>query len=97
MSVSRHSPINPSIPTFTNISLTQTMANFPGKSIKNGCNNFYLHPKNFHKSLKLNSYLLSVSRRGPIIPIKPTFCNINLTQAMTDLLVAWKINKKWLQ
>ena len=38
-----------------------------------------------------------ISCGGPVNPSSPTFPNINLTQAMTDLLAAWAINQKWLK
>ena len=40
---------------------------------------------------------MSISRRGPINLLIPTFGNINLTAAMTNLLGAWKSNQKWLK
>ena len=44
-----------------------------GRSIKNYCNNFYLHNKPFKITLKTNSYLLWIFRRGPINRLTPFF------------------------
>ena len=41
---------------------------FLGKSLKNCCNNFYLHRNVFKVNKKPNSYLTSISRRGPAKP-----------------------------
>ena len=49
-----------------------------------GCNNLYLLPKVFHGSSKSSSYLMPISRRGPINLSTPTFGKINLTGAMTQ-------------
>ena len=67
------------------------------KAIKNVRNNLYLHPKFFKITLKPNLYLRSVSRRGPVNQSNPSFPNINLTQAIANLLFAWESNQKWLQ
>ena len=45
----------------------------------------------------LDSYLMSISRRGPVNPSTPTFGNNNLTETITNLIVAWKFNQKKLQ
>ena len=40
---------------------------------------------------------MSISRRGLVNPSSPTFPNINLTQAMENLLVVWNITEELLQ
>ena len=65
--------------------------------MKNNCNDLYLHSKSFKTTLKPNSYLMSLSRRSPVNPSTATFLNINLTQAIANLVVASKINQKSLQ
>ena len=66
-------------------------------SPKNGCNNLYYHPFSLSKGQNLFSYLTSLSRRGPVNPSTPTFGNINLTETMTNLIVAWKFSQKQTQ
>ena len=63
-------------------------------SLKNGCNNLYFHPYNIHKRYKLFSYPMSLFRRGPVNPSTPTFGNINLTETITNLIVALTFNQK---
>ena len=60
-----------------------------------GYNNLYLLTKVFHKSSKSNSYLMPISRRGPVNLSTPTFDNISLTEAMTNLLAVWKFDQRW--
>ena len=60
------------------------------KIIKDSCKNLYLHPKSFKTTVKSNSYLMSISRRGPITPSTPTFPNIDVTKATENLLVVLK-------
>ena len=57
----------------------------------------YLHSKTYSMDLKWNLYLTSLSRHDPVNPSTPIFGNINLTERMTNLIVAWKINQKRLQ
>ena len=53
-----------------------------------------MHSKAYNISLKWNLYLTSFACRGPVNLSTPTFGNINLTERMTNLIVAWKFNKK---
>ena len=48
-------------------------------------------------SYKSFPYLTLLSRHGPVNLSTPTFGNINLTEAMADLILAWKFNEKRLQ
>ena len=50
--------------------------------------NLCLHPKFLKMTLKSNSYLTSVSRRGSENPATLTFCKINPTKAVVNFLVA---------
>ena len=50
--------------------------------------NLYLHSKTHNMGWKWNLYLKSLSRRGPINLSTQTFRNINLTETMTNLIVA---------
>ena len=63
-------------------------------SIKNSRKNLYLHPKPFKINFKSNSYLMLISRRGRVNSSTLTFPNINLTKAMTNVLILWKSLKK---
>ena len=36
-----------------------------------------------------------LSRRGPENPSTPNFGNVNLTETMTNLIVAWKIQSNF--
>lgn len=63
--------------------------------LKSGSSNLYFHPDTFNKRQKRSSYLTSFSPRGPVNPSTPTFRNINLKE--TNLIVAWKLNQKWVQ
>ena len=56
-----------------------------------------MHSKLFKITLEPKLYPKSVSRRGLVNPLSPTFPNINLTQAIAKLLAVWKITQKWLQ
>ena len=96
-SIFRRGPVNPSTPSFPNINLTKTMTNLliVWKMTEKGYNNLYLLTKVFHKSSKSNSYLMPISRRGPVNLSTPTFDNISLTEAMTNLLVVWKFDQRW--
>ena len=67
-----------------------------GNTIKNCWKNRYLQPKSFKSTFKTNSYLMSISRRDPLNPSTPIFGNISLIETMTNLVVAWKFNQKWL-
>ena len=53
-----------------------------------------MHPKRFHWNSKLNSYVMSISRRGPLNLSNPTFLNINLTQRVTCLIVCLENKSK---
>ena len=66
-------------------------------SFKNDCNNLYLHFKIFKITLKLNSYLMSISLCNPVNSSTPTFPNTNLTKTIRNLLVISKFTKKFLQ
>ena len=66
-------------------------------SIRNNCKNLCLHPKPFKITIKPNSYLPSIFRRGPVKPSNPNFLNINLTKRITNLLVISKFNQNWQQ
>ena len=56
-----------------------------------------MHPKPIRNTLKSNSYLTLIFRRGPVNSSSPIFPNINFTKTMTNLLVVSKITEKWLQ
>ena len=88
VSVSRRDPVNPSIPTFPNISLTKKWPIYLlfGKSLKKGCNNLYFHPFTFNMNYKSFSYLTPLSYRGPVIPSTLVFGNISQTKTMIDLI-----------
>ena len=60
-------------------------------------NNLYLNSKTINMGVKLNSYLTSLAICSPVNPSTPTFGNINLTEPITNLILATKFNKKWLQ
>ena len=68
MPISCRGPVTLSIPNFPNINLTKTLTNLlvVWKMTEKGLNNFYLLPKVFHRSSKLNLYLMPISRRGPV-------------------------------
>ena len=70
---------------------------FLKNSIKISCKNLYYNPKPFRIIFKSNSYLMSVSHRGPVNPSASTFPNINITKTIKNLLVISKIIKKWLK
>ena len=57
----------------------------------------YLHSKTYDMDLKWNLYVTSLSRRGTVNPSTQTFGNINLTETMTNLIVAGKFNQKRLE
>ena len=59
-----------------------------GNSIKNGSKNLYLHLKPFKTTCKSNSYLVSISRRGPVTPSTSFFHN--LTKTIRNLLCCLK-------
>ena len=63
-------------------------------SIKNGCKNLYLNPKLLQTTFKLNSYLMSISRCGPVTPSIPFFPSINLTKTIKNFFVVLKITEK---
>ena len=95
----RSSTVNTSTTVFPYINLAKTMTNLLAvwKITEKGWNNLCLLPKVFHRSSKSNSYLMSISRRGPVnLPI-PIFGNISFTEAMKNLLFTKKFNQKWLQ
>ena len=65
-SLSRHGPVNPSTPTFGNINLIEAMDVIfllLANSIKNDCQNLYLHSKSFKITFKSSSHLTSISCR----------------------------------
>ena len=99
-SLSRGSPVYPSTQLFSILTLQKQLkiCLFFQKSLKNGCNNLYFHYFTFNEGKKnLFSYQTSFSRRGLVHPFTPTFGNINLTETMTNLIVFYKFNQKWLQ
>ena len=53
-----------------------------------------LHPKLFKIIFKPNSYLMSISRRGPVNPSIPNFDNINLAETTTNVVVDLKIQSE---
>ena len=67
------------------------------KSLKRGCSDLYFQSNSFDMICKSFPYLTSLFSRGPVNPSTLTFGSINLTEIMTNLLVAWKINQKLLQ
>ena len=89
-SFSRRGPVNPSIPNFNNINLTKTITNLIIVGKFNGCKNLYFQefviPKSFNIIFKSNSYLITISCRGPVTPLK----------TIKNLLIVSKITKKWL-
>ena len=100
MSISRRGPVTPSTSTFFQYqSYTKKLKSYFlfEKSLRNDCNNFCLHPKPFKMISKSNSYLMSISRHGPVNPSIHTFPNINITKTNKNLLVISKITEKWLQ
>ena len=94
MSISLCGPVTPPTSTFCNISFTETIRNshVVSKITEKGCKNLYLLSKVFHRSSKSNSYLMSISRRGPVNQLTPSVGNISVTEAI--LFVAWKFNQK---
>ena len=66
-------------------------------SLKNCSNNFYFDPYTFDERYKSVSYLTSLSRHGSVNPSPSLFGYINFTEAITNLIVVWKFNQKWLQ
>ena len=92
-----HGLVNPSTPTFGNISLTETMSVMfllLGNSLKNDCKNLYLYSKPFKLTFQSSSHLASVSWCCLVTLSTHTFPNINLTKAMTNLLTVCKITEK---
>ena len=79
-SLSCHGLVNPSTPTFGNISLTETMCLMfllLVNSIKNDCKNLYLYSKPFKLTFKSSSHLASVSWCCLVTLSTHTFPNIN--------------------
>ena len=96
-SLSRRVSVNPSIPTFDNINLTEAMIVIfllLGNSIKNNCKNLYFQPKPFKITFKSSWHLTSISLRFLVTQSTDTFPNINLTKKMTNLLIVWKITEE---
>ena len=54
----------------------------------------YLHSKTYNMDLKWNLYLTSLSHRGPVNSLTPTFGNINLIDTTTNLILVLKFNQK---
>ena len=46
---------------------------------------------------KFYSCLTPLSLRSPVNLLAPIFSSINPTETMTNLIIAWKFNQKWLQ
>ena len=90
MPIFGRSPVNPSTPTFPNINLTKAMTNllFLSKVTKNGWNNLYFYPYASDMSYKSFPYPTSLSRCDPVNPSTPTFGNNNLTETITNLIIA---------
>ena len=86
-------------PNFPNINLTKKIEIYFlfQKLRNNGCNNLYFHLYTFDMSYKLVSYLTLLSECGLLNSLTPFTSNINLTEAITNLLVPWKSNQKLLQ
>ena len=96
-SLSRRSPVNTSTPNFSNFNLKKTQLRFYllfPVSLKYGCNNLCFHPFNIDNGQYLFSLLTSLSRRDLVNPSTSTFGNINLTESITNLIVAWKVSQK---
>ena len=90
-SVLCHDLLNLSSPTFGNINLTKSNLLIAWKLNEKWLKYLCFHPNPFKITLKPNSYLTSVLCRGPVNLLTPTFPNINLTQAMSNFLIVWKI------
>lgn len=75
MSVFRHGMVNPSIPISGIINLKKAMWGviFNWKFNQKSSKNLYLPNKTFKITFKLNSYLISISRRGPVNPSTSQF------------------------
>ena len=58
-----------------------------GKSIKNDCNNLYLHKNPFKITVKLNSYMAPIFCHGPINPSTLNSRKMNLKQWQIFLLL----------
>ena len=48
----------------------------------------------FYITFKLNSYQMSISRRGPLTPSTSTFPNIDLAKTVGNLLAVSNLTKK---
>ena len=91
MLISRRGPANLSTHTFPNIRLQRQLEIYLlfQKTLKIGCNNnLYFHVHAFDISKKSLSYLTSLSRRGPVNTLTPTFRNDSLTETTRNLIVA---------
>ena len=70
---------------------------FLEKSLKNCCNNLYLHPNTINMSSKPLSYLVSISCCGAVNQSIPTVPNINLTKTMKKFTCCLENHWKKLQ
>ena len=84
-------------PIFETDSFSDSCSLFQAIAHSNLLFNNYLCKYSLSTLLKWNLYLTSLSRRGPVNPSTQTFGNINLTETMTNLIVAWKFNQKRLE
>ena len=62
-------------------------------STKNGHKKPYWHPKFFKIIFKSDSYLMLISRRGPVTPSTPTFPNTNNNKQLKIYLLFQKSQK----
>ena len=63
-------------------------------SLKNGCNDLYLHNKLFKITLKANSHLTSIFCHDLINPSTLIFPNINLKKTVGNLSVVLNVTEK---
>ena len=72
-------PVNASTPIFSNIYLTETTNLIVVvNSIKNSCQSPFLYTKCLKITYQSNSYLMSISVRGPVNPSTPFFLPISV-------------------
>ena len=96
---------NPSSPTFLNITKTMTNLSVVKKISEKGCNALSLLSLVFHRNSNSNSHLMSISHRSKSVnpsssQYQPDTGNVKFSfraEAMTNRLVAWKFNKKFLK
>ena len=88
-------PVNPLTPTFPIPILQKQLETYLlfQKSLKNGFNKLYFYHYTSDMSYESFSYLTLLSRYGPVNPSTPVLGNIDLTETMINLLVAWKFDQ----